>query len=123
MASCWSTYREFAQRSHRQILLQLEEVKGLPGDTAPVPVQWKALSERALRGSWVHMLLHKSASRVMVLSEQIFPSLFNCLSNPSEDVVRLDIEALAIMASSTQQHFGPFIEHLLTLFRDERPCQ
>ena len=70
---------------------------------------------------WVHMLLRKSAARVMQLSVQIWPALFNCLSNPSEEVVRLDIEALAIMASSTQQHFGPFIEHLLTLFREERP--
>ena len=106
---------------------------------------------------WVHMLLRKSASRVMQLSAQIWPALFNCLSNPSEEVVRLDIEALAHMASSTQQvsqphnaavssspttttthhhttlsphtlpfspcaqHFGPFIEHLLRLFREERP--
>jgi len=66
-------------------------------------------------------LLRKSAPRVMQLSSQIWPSLFKCLSNPSEEVVRLDIEALAYMASSTQQHFGPFIEHLLKLFREERP--
>ena len=45
------------------------------------------------------------------------PALFKCLSNPSEEVVRLDIEALAHMASSTQQHFGPFIDHLLSLFK------
>ena len=55
--------------------------------------------------AWVHMLLRKSAARVMQLSAQIWPSLFKCLSNPSEEVVRLDIEALAYMASSTQQHF------------------
>jgi len=70
---------------------------------------------------WVHMLLRKSAPRVMQLSMQIWPALFKCLSNPSEEVVRLDIEALAYMASSTQQHFGPFIDHLLSLFREERP--
>jgi len=70
---------------------------------------------------WVHMLLRKSAPRVMQLSSQIWPALFKCLSNPSEDVVRLDIEALAYMASSTQQHFGPFIDHLLTLFKGARP--
>ena len=35
--------------------------------------------------------------------------------------MRLDIEALAYMASSTQVHFGPFIDHLLSLFREERP--
>jgi len=69
---------------------------------------------------WVHMLLRKSAPRVMQLSMQIWPALFKCLSNPSEEVVKLDIEALAYMASSTQQHFGPFIDHLLALFREER---
>ena len=52
---------------------------------------------------WIHMLLRKSAARVMQLSIQVWPALFDCLSNPSEEVVRLDIEALAIMASSTQQ--------------------
>ena len=71
--------------------------------------------------AWVHMLLRKSAARVMQLAVQIWPALFKCLSNPSEEVVRLAIEALAYMASSTQQHFGPFIDHLLCLFRDERP--
>ena len=70
---------------------------------------------------WVHMLLQKSAPRVMQLSSTIWPALFKCLSNPSEEVVTLDIEALAYMASSTQQHFGPFIDHLLRLFRNERP--
>lgn len=70
---------------------------------------------------WVHMLLRKSAARFMQLSSQIWPALLKCLSNASEEVVRLDIEALAHMASSTQQHFGPFIEHLLRLFREERP--
>ncbi len=68
---------------------------------------------------WVHMLLQKSAHRVMQLSSQIWPALFKCLSNPSEEVVRLDIEALARMAPN-QQHFGPFIDHLLALFKKER---
>jgi len=68
----------------------------------------------------VHMLLRKSAPRVMQLSMQIWPALFKCLSYSSEEVVRLDIEALAYMASSTQQHFGPFIDHLISLFRGER---
>lgn len=68
---------------------------------------------------WVHMLLQKSAHRVMQLSQQIWPALFKCLSNPSEEVVRLDIEALARMAPN-QQHFGPFIDHLLALFKEER---
>ena len=66
---------------------------------------------------WVHMLLQKSGPRVMQLSQQarppidlpsishrshrppstpqIWPALFKCLSNTSEEVVRLDIEALA----------------------------
>ena len=55
--------------------------------------------------AWVHMLLRKSATRVMQLSTLIWPALFKCLSFPAEEVVRLDIEALAYMASSTQQHF------------------
>lgn len=69
---------------------------------------------------WVHMLLRKSASRVMQLSSQIWPALLKCLSNASEEVCRLDIEAIAYMASSTQQHFAPFIDHLLKLFREDR---
>lgn len=68
---------------------------------------------------WVHMLLQKSAPRVMQLSQQIWPALFQCLSNASEEVVRLDIEALAKMAP-TEEHFGPLVEHLLHLFRKER---
>ena len=55
----------------------------------------------------------------MQLSQQIWPALFACLSNPSEEVVRLDIEALARMAPNEQQ-FVPFIDHLLHLFRRER---
>ena len=65
---------------------------------------------------WVHMLLRKSGPRVMQLSQQIWPALFTCLSNASEEVVRLDIEALARMAP-TEEHFGPLVEHLLQIFR------
>jgi|EP00908_Phaeocystis_cordata_P025753 vacuole morphology and inheritance protein 14 len=65
------------------------------------------------------MLLQKSGPRVMQLSQQIWPALFKCLSNTSEEVVRLDIEALARMAP-TEEHFGPLVEHLLHLFRRER---
>lgn len=68
---------------------------------------------------WVHMLLRKSASRVMQLSQQIWPALFGCLTNASEEVVRLDIEALARMAPN-QLHFTPLIDHLLKLFKSER---
>ena len=35
---------------------------------------------------WVHMLLRKSGPRVMQLSQQIWPALFTCLSNASEEV-------------------------------------
>jgi len=69
---------------------------------------------------WVHMLLKKSAPRVMQLSQQIWPALFGCLTNASEEVVRLDIEALARMAPN-QLHFTPLIDHLLKLFKSERP--
>ena len=65
------------------------------------------------------MLLRKSGPRVMQLSQQIWPALFTCLSNASEEVVRLDIEALARMAP-TEEHFGPLVEHLLQIFRKER---
>lgn len=69
--------------------------------------------------NWVHMLLKKSAPRVMQLSQQIWPALFDCLTNASEEVVRLDIEALARMAPN-QLHFTPLIDHLLKLFKTER---
>ena len=69
---------------------------------------------------WVHMLLRKSGPRVMQLSQQIWPALFTCLSNASEEVVRLDIEALARMAP-TEEHFGPLVEHLLQIFRKVTP--
>ena len=68
---------------------------------------------------WVHMLLGKSASRVMQLSEQLWPPLFKCLSNQSVEVVRLDIEALARMAPDAA-HSVPLCEHLLQLLRHER---
>ena len=70
--------------------------------------------------NWVHMLLRKSAARVMGLSQQLWPALFNVLTNASEEVVRLSIEALAIMAPH-DNHFEPFCAHLLDLLRRERP--
>ena len=65
----WSAFELSLRSEQKQILQQLEEVRRLlpvqsmtfsdeiMGDAAPVPVRWKAFSERALRGSWVHLLL------------------------------------------------------------------
>ncbi len=68
---------------------------------------------------WVDMLLHKDAPRVMELSQQLWPSMFKCLSNPSEEVVRLDLESLARMVPDTAR-LEPFCELLLALLRTER---
>jgi len=80
--------------------------------------QWVPTLLAALQ--WVHMLLAKSAPRVMQLSPQLWPALSKCLSNPSDHVVRLDIEALARM-SPDNEHFEPFCANLLQLLRHERP--
>jgi len=53
---------------------------------------------------WVHMLLLKNAASVLELAPQLWPPLFKCLGNPSEEVVRLALEALAKMVDGRDQH-------------------
>mmetsp|Transcript_5147 Transcript_5147/g.15711 ORF Transcript_5147/g.15711 Transcript_5147/m.15711 type:complete len:564 (+) Transcript_5147:650-2341(+) len=68
---------------------------------------------------WTHMLLRKAPAAVMELAPKLWPPLFRCLCNPSEEVVRLDLEALARMVPDASR-LRPFCAHLLTLLRDER---
>ena len=62
---------------------------------------------RSLRSGGFTCSCESAASRVMQLSAQIWPALFNCLSNPSEEVVRPRHRGPRHMASSTQQVSQP----------------
>jgi hypothetical protein len=81
--------------------------------TQPLINRWEPTRLAALR--WICMLLTARADDMDVLLDELFPHLLRTLSDPSEPVVRLDLEALARIGSR-EQRFDTVLQQLVSLF-------
>ena len=58
----------------------------------------------------------------MSLDDGTFPALLKTLSDPSEEVIKLDLQLLAqISSSSAEEYFTSFMFNLVRLFSTDRP--
>ncbi|CAO3654695.1 unnamed protein product [Mucor fragilis] len=70
---------------------------------------------------WLLMLHKKAPNKILVSDDGTFPALLKTLSDPSEDVVRRDLQLLAQISSySDHDYFRSFIMSLLSLFSTDR---
>ncbi|KAF7720935.1 hypothetical protein EC973_005759 [Apophysomyces ossiformis] len=71
---------------------------------------------------WLLMLHKKAPNKIFVSDDGTFPALLKTLSDPSEEVVRRDLQLLAqISLYSDREYFENFMTHLLSLFSTDRP--
>jgi vacuole morphology and inheritance protein 14 len=78
-----------------------------------------SVPSRVVALNWLHVLLNKDMDSVMSVIDIIFLLLLKTLSDPSDEVVSLDLEVLAII-SSTEQNFVKFLKNLVNLFRTDQ---
>ncbi|KAJ9123994.1 hypothetical protein QFC22_000786 [Naganishia vaughanmartiniae] len=70
---------------------------------------------------WLSMLHHKAPSELFARDDGTFPALLKTLSDPSEEVIKHDLQLLAqISASSEDSWFASFLVKLLELFSTDR---
>ncbi|KAF1802558.1 vacuolar protein 14 C-terminal Fig4p binding-domain-containing protein [Mucor lusitanicus] len=70
---------------------------------------------------WLLMLHKKAPNKILASDDGTFPALLKTLSDPSEDVVRRDLQLLAQISSySDHDYFRSFIMSLLSLFSTDR---
>lgn len=70
---------------------------------------------------WLLMLHKKAPNKILASDDGTFPALLKTLSDPSEDVVRRDLQLLAQISSySDHNYFRSFIMSLLSLFSTDR---
>eukprot|EP01128_Nolandella_sp_AFSM9_P005035 TRINITY_DN2379_c0_g1_i1.p1 TRINITY_DN2379_c0_g1~~TRINITY_DN2379_c0_g1_i1.p1 ORF type:complete len:858 (-),score=111.25 TRINITY_DN2379_c0_g1_i1:157-2730(-) len=68
---------------------------------------------------WILVLHAKSPEAFLKFLEILFPPLLKMLSDPAEEVVRLDLEVLAKL-SANEAYFGKLMVSLVTLFRTKK---
>ena len=73
------------------------------------------VSSRPATLQWIQTLLNKCPHDVMPSIEELFPLLLRILSDPSDEVVSLDLEVLARL-SSKEDLFDRFVVTLLQMF-------
>ncbi|ORY25662.1 vacuolar protein 14 C-terminal Fig4p binding-domain-containing protein [Naematelia encephala] len=70
---------------------------------------------------WLLMLHLKAPTKILSRDSGTFPALLKTLSDPSEDVVKHDLQLLAqISASSEDSYFTSFMVNVLELFSTDR---
>ncbi|RSH91056.1 hypothetical protein EHS25_010232 [Saitozyma podzolica] len=70
---------------------------------------------------WLLMLHLKAPTKILSRESGTFPALLKTLSDPSEDVVKHDLQLLAqISASSEESYFTSFMVNVLELFSTDR---
>jgi vacuole morphology and inheritance protein 14 len=70
--------------------------------------------------AWISMLLEKDAKQALERVDALFPAFFRALSDPCDEVVLLDLEVLARVASDSPEQFERSLEGIVALFRDDR---
>lgn len=85
--------------------------------TTQVRSKWVATQLASLR--WMIMLLNKIPQVIYSHLEQLYPALFQTLSDPEEQVVRMDLEVLALI-SRDNANFDQVLNKLMQLFAERR---
>jgi len=68
-----------------------------------------------------NLLLHEFGLQILARDDGTFPALLKTLSDPSEEVVKHDLQLLAqISANSDDGYFASFLVNLLELFSTDR---
>ncbi|KAI6166239.1 vacuolar protein 14 C-terminal Fig4p binding-domain-containing protein [Pisolithus thermaeus] len=70
---------------------------------------------------WLIMLHQKAPKKILAMDDGTFPALLKTLSDPSEEVIKHDLQLLAqISSSSEESYFKAFMINLLELFSTDR---
>ena len=70
---------------------------------------------------WLSMLHLKAPKKILSLDDGTFPALLKTLSDPSEEVIKSDLQLLAqISSTSTEEYFTSFMINLVRLFSTDR---
>ncbi|KAG9317824.1 vacuolar protein 14 C-terminal Fig4p binding-domain-containing protein [Chiua virens] len=70
---------------------------------------------------WLIMLHQKAPKKILAMEDGTFPALLKTLSDPSEEVIKHDLQLLAqISSSSEESYFRFFMMNLLELFSTDR---
>lgn len=70
---------------------------------------------------WLIMLHRKVPQKILAINDGTFPALLKTLSDPSEEVVKKDLQLLAqISYNSNDEYFTVFMVNLLKLFSTDR---
>ncbi|KAG8976664.1 hypothetical protein FRB90_009092, partial [Tulasnella sp. 427] len=70
---------------------------------------------------WLLMLHQKAPKKILSMDDGTFPALLKTLSDPSEEVIKHDLQLLAQISSSSEEgYFKAFMNSLLELFSTDR---
>lgn len=70
---------------------------------------------------WLLMLHQKAPRKILSMDDGTFPALLKTLSDPSEEVIKHDLQLLAQISSSSEEgYFKAFMNSLLELFSTDR---
>jgi vacuole morphology and inheritance protein 14 len=70
---------------------------------------------------WLLMLHNRSPKRILSHDETLFPALLKLLSDPSEAVIKRDLQLLAQISTHTDEaYFNRLVSNLLKLFSTDR---
>lgn len=70
---------------------------------------------------WLIMLHQKAPKKILAIDDGTFPALLKTLSDPSEEVVKNDLQLIAqVSSSSDESYFKAFMINLLDLFSTDR---
>jgi vacuole morphology and inheritance protein 14 len=124
MAHSSKAVEELAKGANKRLLdLVTQTTESVDVKSFLGAVQSQLLNQRvptrlaALR--WVLTLYLRSSSELLGYIDDIFPALLKTLSDSSEEVVRLDLQVLAKLASN-DIYFGRLMSSMIQLFRTDR---
>ncbi|CAG8581727.1 4384_t:CDS:10 [Funneliformis mosseae] len=69
---------------------------------------------------WLLMLHKKASKKILAIDDGTFPVLLKTLSDPSDEVVKRDLQLLAQLSYNSEEYFTRFMVDLLKLFSTDR---
>eukprot|EP01114_Cavostelium_apophysatum_P017154 TRINITY_DN5029_c0_g1_i1.p1 TRINITY_DN5029_c0_g1~~TRINITY_DN5029_c0_g1_i1.p1 ORF type:complete len:719 (-),score=131.55 TRINITY_DN5029_c0_g1_i1:14-2170(-) len=70
--------------------------------------------------NWVSVLHSKTPNQLLSFVNELFPALLKTLSDPSDEVVRLDLEVMAKISLLDEIYFNKLMNSLVNLFSTDR---
>ncbi|KAG8899926.1 hypothetical protein FRB99_006354 [Tulasnella sp. 403] len=94
-----------------------------PATVSALTVQFLSEHEetRVAALKWLLMLHQKAPKKILSMDDGTFPVLLKTLSDPSEEVIKHDLQLLAQISSSSEEgYFKAFMYNLLEIFSTDR---